>query len=473
MKRMKRIAGILLAAVMVLAMSLPVFADGVSPETTTKTSITVNSAQQGETYKLYKMLDLSASQDKNAYSYKLNNDWETFFKEGGAGAAYVTLNPVGETTYVTWKDDQKTAEKMEAFGKAAATFAAGRSAKAEQTADGTTVVFADLAPGYYLITTTNGTLAMVTTTPADPAQVVNEKNANPIIDKKVQEDSTLLYGEENSAQIGDTVNFQVKITLKKGAKSYVLHDQMDKGLGFQKDSIAIAGLTEGTDYTVVSSSDRLSDNCSFEIQFKQTYLDTITADTTLTVTYSALLNKHASLNAGDKNMAQLTWGDKNHTEWDTTTTKHYEFAVLKYASGDEQKTPLAGATFQLEDKAGNVVKLIKITDTRYRVADGTETDAVDSFVTVSGDVIEINGVDLDKYYLREIKAPDGYNLIKDPVEVTINADNAVVAEIANSTGTLLPSTGGMGTNMIYLIGAVCAVGAAVVLFSKRRMRVNG
>lgn len=471
MKRMKRIAGILLAAVMVLAMSLPVFAEGDSSATTTKTSITVNNAQKDETYKLYKMLDLSISQDKNAYSYTLNEDWKAFFQENGAGAAYVTLNEVGKTTYVTWNDDKSLERDKEAFGKAAAAFAADKSAVATETATGTTVAFTNLNPGYYLITTTNGTLAMVTTSPANPEQVVNEKNANPTIDKKVEEDSTSSYGDANSAQIGDTVNFKVIINVKKGAKSYVMHDKMDDGLTFNADSVAIADLTKDTDYTVVA--DGCVDGCTFEIRFADTYLNSITADTALTVTYTAVLNANADLTNGEKNDAQLTWGDKNHTEWDRTTTTTYQFSVLKYASGDSAKNPLAGATFQLKDKEGNVVKLIKVSDTEYRVANGNEAGAVESFVTVSTDKIVIKGVDLDTYTLHEIKAPDGYNLIKDPKSVTINADNAVIVEIPNSTGTLLPSTGGMGTNMIYLIGAVCAVGAAVVLFSKRRMRVNG
>ena len=306
------------------------------------------------------------------------------------------------------------------------------------------------------------------TTPTNPAATVNEKNADPTIDKKVQEDSNSSWGKNNSAQIGDTVNFQTTITLKKGDKNVVMHDKMEDGLTFSgADSVAIDGLTKGTDYTVVTAG--LSDECDFEIQFTQTYLDSLTADTTLTVTYSAVLNKDADITAGEKNGAKLTWGDASNTEWSETVTKTYQFEVLKYAANDTEKHPLAGATFQLKDASNNVVKLIKVSDTEYRVANGAETGAVDSFTTVASGKIVIKGVDLDTYTLVETAAPAGYNKLKDPVDVTVLDTNALTVEVPNATGTELPSTGGMGTTIFYVVGAILVIGAAVLLITKKRM----
>lgn len=458
MKHAKKFASLLLAIIMVFATATTAFATGTN-------SITVNGAQKGETYKLYKMLDLSVNEVNTAYSYTVNSEWNDFFTTG-AGKDYVDIDTQG---YVTWKADKKDAASMEAFGKAAAAAVSGKTVVATETptADGS-FTFSNLDAGYYLITSTNGTLAIVDTTPINPAATVNEKNADPTIDKKVQENSNSSWGTENSAQIGDTVNFQTTITLKKGAKNVVMHDKMEDGLTFSgADSVAIAGLTKGTDYTVVTTG--LSDGCDFEIQFTQMYLDSLTADTTLTVTYSAVLNKDAKITAGEKNDAKLTWGDASNTEWSETVTKTYQFEVLKYAANDTEKNPLAGATFQLKDASNNVVKLIKVSDTEYRVANGAETGAVDSFTTVASGKIVIKGVDLDKYTLVETAAPAGYNKLKDPVDVTVLDTNALTVEVPNATGTELPSTGGMGTTIFYVVGAILVIGAAVLLITKKRM----
>lgn len=459
MKKTKRIATVLLALVMVLSLSVCAFAAGAN-------SITVNGAQGGETYKIYKMLDLKVDLVKNAYSYTVNDAWNAFFTGEGAGAAYVTI----DNGYVTWKN---SAADMEAFAKAAAKYASENNVTAVATqtpaADGS-FVFENLDAGYYLITSTNGTLAMVDTTPANPNPAVDEKNPNPTVDKKVKEDSTGTWGDSNSAQIGDTVYFQTSVTLMKGAKNYVLHDKMGDELTLNADSITVADLTKDTDYTVVTTG--LTDGCDFEVRFTQSYLDTISTETEVVVTYSAVLNEKAKVESSALNKTQLTWGDKNGTTWDQTETKTYEFAVLKYAGTDSEKNPLAGAVFQLKDANGNVVKLVKVSDTEYRVANGDEAGAVDSFTTVATGKIVIKGVDLDQYTLVETEAPEGYNKLKAPVEVIVNAENALVVDVPNNTGAELPSTGGIGTTIFYVVGGILVVGAAVVLTTRKRMEKN-
>lgn len=278
------------------------------------------------------------------------------------------------------------------------------------TADGS-IAFEGLDSGYYLITSTNGTLSMVETTPLQTAVTVNEKNPNPTIDKKVKENGTA--GTENSAQIGDTVEFEVTINMKKGAENYVMHDKMEDGLTFNKDSVEINGLTKGTDYTVNTPADgiaALQDDCTFEISFAEDYLNSLTADTTLTVTYSAVLNEKADVTAGEKNEALLKWGDKNQTEWSTTTTKTYQFEILKYDAADTSKNPLAGAEFQLKDDTDTVLKLVKESETLYRIANGDEpsVDETETIVTVAADNIVVKGVDQAKYKLVETKSPQGY-----------------------------------------------------------------
>ena len=467
MKKTRKIISVLLMVALLFTLAVPAaFATGTN-------SITVNGAQKSETYKLYKMLDLIVNENQTAYSYTVNTEWNDFFTTG-AGKDYVDIDEQG---YVTWKTGKDTAADMEAFGKAAAAAVSGKTVVANQTptADGS-FTFENLDAGYYLITSSNGTLAIVDTTPTNPDATVNEKNSDHTLDKQVQEDSDSTWGKVNSAQIGDTVNFQTTITVKKGAKNLVMHDKMEDGLSFNADSVAIAGLTKDTDYTVVVSTTEApltdGDGCTFEIRFTQSYLDTITNDTTITVTYNAVLNEKADITNGEKNDAKITWGDASNTEWSETVTKTYQFEVLKYAATDSTKAPLAGATFQLKDASGNVVKLIKVSSTEYRVANGNETGAVDSFTTVDSGKIVIKGVDLDTYTLVETAAPAGYNILKDPVEVTVLATNALTVEVPNASGTELPSTGGMGTTIFYVVGAVLMIGAGVLLVTRRRMHAG-
>ena len=456
MKSMRKCMALLLVVIMTLAMATTAFADSGN-------SITINNAQNGETYTAYKMFNLSVSDDLKAFSYTIANEWNSFFTTG-AGADYITTETAGEV-YVTDVTDAA------ALAQAAAAAVSGKTAAGYATAANGTAVITGLDNGYYLIVSTNGTIAMIDTTPTDPSPEINEKNVNPTIDKSVKEDSTDTFDDENDAQIGDTVEFKTEIQAQKGAKNYVLHDTMDTGLTLKPDSIAVTGLTKNTDYTVVTSN--LNDGCTFEVRFTQTYLDSITSATTLTVTYSAVLNENATL-AGVTNKAKLTWGNQSATTEDITTTTTHSFDVLKYDADDTTKAPLAGAIFELHKGGSAVVKLIKISDTEYRVANGAESGAVDTFTTVGTDAITIFGVDSDDdYTLVEKKAPFGFNLLKDPVSISVEADNSLVEEVPNNAGVELPATGGTGTTMLIVFGSILFMATAIVLVTKKRMYNQG
>ena len=479
MKHVKKLASLLLALTMVFALATTASAAGTN-------TITVNNAQANETYEIYKMLDLVVNDAQTAYSYTVNTAWAGFFGEGGAGAAYVNIDTLG---YVTWKDGKDTAAEMEAFGKAAASFAAGKTAAATQTptADGS-ITFSNLEDGYYLVTSTNGTLAMVLTTPDNPSATVNEKNPDATIEKKVQEDSDSTWGDSNTAQIGDTVNFQTTINARKGAKNYVLHDQMEDGLTLNQNSIVVkvgeTTLTKGTDYTVAFNT---NDGCDFEITFTQTYLDTISGDTTIVVTYSAVLNGNAEIaDATNDNKTQLTYGANSKTEWDTTTTKTFMFDIVKT---DSNYKLLSGAKFELYDAktAGNKIPLVKNADGTYRVATAAESSA-EGFVSavIEAGKVTVKGLDADTtYYLEETEAPAGYNKLGERHEVKIESTNLTTSmtgdtwvtgnggvQITNNAGTELPSTGGIGTTIFYVLGSILVIGAAVLLVTKKRMSNN-
>lgn len=480
MKHVKKLVSLLLAIIMVFAVATTTFAAGTN-------SITVNGAQKDETYKLYKMLDLSVNEEKTAYSYTVNNEWNDFFTTG-AGKDYVDIDTQG---YVTWKAGKNTASDMEVFAKDAAAFASANSLTSVvdpiTPTEDEAITFNNLDSGYYLITSTNGTLAIVDTTTTNSAANVYEKNADSTLDKKVQEDSQAEaegngWGTGNSAQIGDTVYFQVSITLKKGAKNVVMHDKMGAGLTFSgADNVAIAGLTKGTDYTVVTTG--LSDGCVFEIRFTQTYLGNLADEANLIITYSAVLNENADITDGEKNDAKLTWGKNSYTEWSETVTKTFMFDIIKT---DSSKKVLNGAKFELYDAqtAGNKIDLVKGSDGVYRVATAAEKSA-EGFTSavIEAGKATVKGLDANTtYWLEETEAPAGYNKLAGRVEVKIENSNLTTnmtgdiwgtgdggVQITNNTGSLLPSTGGMGTTIFYVVGSILVIGAAVLLITRKRM----
>lgn len=481
MKHVKRIVGFVLALVMVLALSVGAFAAGTN-------TITVKNAVKGQRYELYKILDLSVNENQTAYSYTVNSTWADFFKSpDGKGLTYVNIDTQG---YVTWKDGADVA----AFAKDAEAFAKGLNALKTITADKDgDITFSDLEAGYYLVTSTLGTKATVGTTPGTPNPVIQEKNAVPTNEKEVEEDSTNAYGKTNDADIGQTVNFKSTITAQPGAENYVFEDTMSAGLTYKNDAKVYTDETMTTElaaanYTVNNTP---GDGKTFTITFQQSYLDTITAETKLYVKYSATLNKDAVVGLpGNSNKSTLKYGDSANTKStpeSETITYTWDLDVLKYGNTDKANV-LENAQFVLLNKEKKQVAVVangKLTgwvDVPAEGEDGTiPWNASTILTTNTQGKIEIDGLDSDTYYLREIKAPAGYNALGQDVEVKITRatkaeDSAtltyttVVAEINNQSGTELPSTGGMGTTVFYILGSVLVLGAAVVLVTRKRMK---
>ena len=470
MRHLKKFFGAVVAALMVFAMTVtPAFA--VSGTNNNNGSITINNAIDGHTYSVYQILVLeSYDTDKGAYSYKANDDWADWLK---TQTKYVSIDKQG---YVTWVKDADAA----AFAKAALAHAEEAKIQpvATKTADSTTVEFTGLNLGYYLVDTTVGSLCSLDTT--TPNVEMKEKNKVPPVDKKVQEDSNQSWGDSSTAEIGDTIPFATTITADEGAQNYVLHDDLSDGLTLNKDSIKVTGLTEGKDYTV--TTDGLNDGCDFHVTFTQAYLDTITAETKIEVTYTAVLNENAVIaDAGNPNKTRLEYGDGVYTGWDETTTYTYKVDVVKTDGSNEV---LDGAQFKLYDAKtdGNEIALIKVSDGVYRLAKDGET-GVEYITTVNGE-LEIKGFDANtNYYLEETKAPDGYNKLAERVEIAVKEANidATVnggiwqgggVHVVNKAGSLLPTTGGMGTTIFYVAGGAIVVAAAATLVYRKRMENN-
>ena len=461
MKTMKKLASLLLALAMIFSLATTAFAADKND------SITVNDAKVGETYSAYKMFDLKVNSETEptAYVYTVNSDWAAFFGEGGAGKGYITVDANG---YVTEIINGKTGAAD--LAKAAAEWAT-ENATAFTTdtvgEDESTAVLSGLDDGYWLITSTLGTFAMTETTPDKKAVEINEKNPVNNITKEVEEDSTNDWGVNNDAQIGDVVNFKSTITLNKGTVNVKVTDTMESGLTYNKGTATFSSLDKNGNYTITET-----DN-GFVIEFTETYLASLNGTVDLVLTYDATLNKDAIVLKDGKpeinpqtNNIKLEYGANQKIEKNTETTTHF-FSVHKHAAGKTEN--LAGAVFSLK-KGETFVKLIKIDDTNYRVAKAGEDGAVDTFTTVaSGNIVIWGGDADDDYALEEITPPEGYNKLAEDVAVEVSADNSFVADVENKTGTELPSTGGMGTTLFYVVGGILVAAAAVLLVTKKRM----
>ena len=479
--KMKKIASLLLVLATVLTMTVTAFA--AQEGTLNGGSITINDAVPGETYNIYQLLYLeSYNAETNAYSYKANSAWKTWLE---TQTAYISFNEEG---YVTWVEGAEAAAFAKLAQAQAATMTADGTAVAPAAVEDaaySTVKFDDLKLGYYLVDTSLGALCSLDTT--NPDVIMEEKNEVPTIDKQVKEDSDNTWGDENTAQIGDTVEFKTTIHAKKGAQNYVLHDEMSDGLTLNPDSISVAAgantLVKGTDYTVVTSG--LADNCDFHIVFAQAFLDSISTDTDIVVTYTAVLNEKAVISTdANTNKTKLNYGDKSETQWDETKTYTFKLDIVKTNS---EKKLLTGAKFELYDAqtGGNKIALVKEAERVYRVATDAEKNA-EGFVSavIEAGIVTIKGLDANTtYWLEEIEAPAGFNKLAERVKVEIGNANLSTTftgsgayedtmggvQITNKSGTELPSTGGTGTTIFYVLGSILVVAAGVLLVTKKRM----
>lgn len=486
MKHTKKLASLLLALVMVFALAATAFA------AEKKGSITISSPVDGQTYKAYLMFELeSYNTETGAYSYKITSAWREFVTTG-AGKDYFSID---DQDYVTLKKGVPP-EAAATIAKEAVAYAASNSLSPDATLlKQGNYTASGLTLGYYVVDSSLGALCGLTTT--KPSATIREKNEVPVPEKTVKEDSTGNYGESNTAQIGDTVEFKTVIHAKKGAHKYKLHDQMEAGLTLNQNSITVkVGETElekGTDYTVafnVNCKDKsgAAATCDFEITFTNGYLSTITADTDIVVTYTAVLNENAEIaNATNDNDTVLDYGDDSRSEWDETTTKTFMFDIIKT---DSSMKVLNGAKFELYDAqtAGNKIDLVKVSDGVYRVATTTEkrAEGFTSAVIEAGKAT-VKGLDANTtYWLEETEAPAGYNKLAGRAKVEIKEANLTTTmegdawaegnggvQITNETGTELPSTGGIGTTIFYVLGSVLVIGAAVLLVTKKRMSTKG
>lgn len=526
---MKKILNTIL--VLALLVLVPTFVVNAQSGTNGNTgTITINKAVEKHTYTIYQVLKLeSYDTDKGAYTYTIGEDWEDFILSEGIRDVYVkaTQNGVddnGQPIYIVrWVDGADKA----AFAKAAITYAKAVNTdtdeennianKGSKVADASKVVsFTGLNLGYYLVDSTVGVLCNLTTT--KPDATVEEKNSVPTVEKEVKRENEGedKFDEENTASIGDTLDFRTKINVTAGAENYVLYDKMDAGLtfkGFGEDDFAVYLIKKDTDDEVeVANTNYVSSLCTgneatvctFKVDFTDAFELTIADGDTIIVKYSALLNENAFIKGdatdeSNTNETYVKYGDGTESTHDKTETYTYKFDLVKT---DKVDILLDGAQFKLYDDEtnGNEIKVVFDEEKGlYRKATSTENG---TSIVVTDGMVTIIGLGNGEYWLEETVAPNGYNKLTSRVKVEIKDANLIAktlenqtatndetvnsdtnqsfpltgvkyveggVRVINSTGAELPTTGGIGTMLFVIIGSVMVLGFGVLLVTKLRI----
>ena len=503
MKHIKKLASLLLVLVMVFALATTAFAEE------TAYSITINNSAKDHTYEAYQIFtgDLSGTTLSNIV-------W-------GSGVSEAGQTALGDAAAKA--ETLKTEADAKAFAKAVAPYLTTAAGSANTVTDGKYVI-SGLAAGYYLVKDQDGSLTgdadayteyiikVVSDTTATP------KSSVPTVEKKVKDtnDSTGVTSDwQDSADydIGDSIPFQLKATLANNVSSYttykvVFHDTLSKGLTYNNDAKVYIGGTETNGFTVTAT-----------VNADGTTTLTVSCDdvkalgagnsSVITVEYTAKLNEKAVLgSAGNPNEVYLEYSNNpnkseagsnetGETPKDVVIVFSYKTIINKV---DSENKPLTGAAFKLE-------KLIKgkdgAADTWTTVKEFTVDETTTSFT--------FSGLDDGQYKLTETKTPAGYNTI-DPIYFVIEATHGETADVptlktlnayltdangnkqtemkdgesvnigtvdltagsitttvVNKSGSELPSTGGIGTTIFYVLGGVLVLAAVVLLVTKKRM----
>lgn len=467
MKNMTKFLTTLFATLTLLFVGGQVNAQSVDTGAGGEASITIDNAAQGQTYTIYKLFDATVD-GKGAISYKVptgkNFTGNDFFSVDKSGNVLAKDNiDVSSDAFKTWAAGFGTEVK---------------SAKAEDN----TLVFSNLTYGYYYVKSSLGTTITVDST--NPNATIKDKNTtNPDIPndgaKKIVVNGATT--SETTAKIGDVIDYKIAFN----ATNYVTTSGTDSKLI--------------TKYTIVDTPSDLEINQSTvkvtvdgkEVTVTPTYgtdgkmtieLAWVKADGKTTIYNSpaeVVVTYKATVKAGAQDGTASNSAKISYTTADGETpipdpnpdpdpkVYTYQFTLNKTSKEDGSDT-LTGAEFKLYDAAsgGSEIKVVKNTDGTYRVADAGENGQV-----IEAGKVVIKGLkgDNTKYYLEEIKAPNGYNILTERKEVSISSTATNTSNVVNKKGAELPSTGSFGTTMFYIAGSVLLLAAFVYMISKRRM----
>lgn len=527
MKSMKKLVTLLLSLVMLCALAMPAMAD----ETTY--SITINGAKDHEytAYQVLKGVyfhgDGKNHTDENK-EYLSDVQWGDAVDSNALltalkgstviGSDFTNKTSAEDVAYVLQGYDNKS-EKLDEFarivGKNLKTDVAGKSGTA--SGENNTATISGLTAGYYFVKDTGtigaGEIATKFLVKVVGNATVDIKATAPSIEKEIVGGDD---GNHTTVNVGDDVEFKLTAKVPDMASfdkyTFTISDTLSNGLTFKKDTVAVTigdkVLAANTNYTLTPPN---TDN-TFTITFTKDQLANYVVHgtgATIVVTYKATLNSNALTTDKESNKATLKYSNNPNVDGTGTVTTpdvpvyiyDFDIDIDKYddtdnkAEQDANKTKkLANAEFVLykevtEENA--TVKYYYQWDDTAKVVKWVKekAQATPKTTTVEGKA-SFQGIAAGDYFLEETKAPDGYNKLKDPVPVKITANydndgkltgtsadaNTMVngqyiqkVEVPNKAGAVLPSTGGIGTTIFYVLGSILALGAAVLLIAKKRM----
>lgn len=426
-----------------------------------------------------------------------------------------------DVAYVLQTMKDKSAELDEfarIVGKNLKTDATGKSGTA--SAENGKATINELTAGYYFVKDT-GTIGADEIATKFLVKVVGNATVDikadaPTIDKKIVDN-----GDTNhtSANIGDKVEFKLTAKVPDMANfdtyTFTISDTLSKGLTFDAQSVVVnigdVRLEATTNYKLTAPTNPEKDN-TFAIEFTKAQLGNNVkhdAGATIVVTYNATLNSNALTTDKESNKATLKYSNNPAGDGTGTVTTpdvpvyiyDFDIAIYKYDDTDnkaeqtaDKTKKLANAEFvlykEVVENSATVKYYYQWDDTAKKVKWTTDQAQATREVTLTDGKTSFKGIASGKYFLEETKAPDGYNKLKTPVEVEITADydpetgkltntNTIqnvtdgqyirTVEVPNKAGAVLPSTGGIGTTIFYVLGSILALGAAVLLIAKKRM----
>lgn len=519
---MKKVFAAAAAIATVFGLAATTVATANAADNATLTVSTTDAKFAGKTVNAYKMFSATVSSDGKAVSHTLTDEWKPFFKDSTAsglnGATDANVNDKANEYVSKLKGDDLVAFAAKASNwvqaKANIKAAATATVSTGATNGNYTATFNGLDYGYYVVAVPGATLANASgqyaaLVPVHSTSVdASIKGALPTVVKKVNGESA------TSAKIGDPLTFTLTSTIPDmsaySTYTFNFKDTLSKGLSFkQVDSVKVGDttLTKDTDYTV-STSEGSDKNTLLTVTMLNFKNQQTNAGKTITVTYTATLNKDAVVGGhGNTNSATIQYsnnpstGGTGESEPSKVRVFTYGFTVDKYTGDkyDDAATRLAGAEFTLTPKNDSTpISFVRVNagsateNAVYRVAKADETGTT-TIITPENGKVEFQGLKNGEYTLTETKAPAGYNKLASAIGVKVDgknngtdttnatvtitynnngsvydqtASNGVIP-VQNKSGVVLPGTGGMGTIAFTVIGVlVIALGVAWTLKRK-------
>ena len=467
MKTMRKLFRVLLALAMTLALAVPAFA----AETTG--SITITNPQGDHTYTAYKIFDVTYSGDN--YSYTIS-DTDTAFNtvKAYADVAANGLNLTAVADTGKYNVSSGVGFSAASFAQHLKTNVGSLGTGTDFTTDGNTMKASGLALGYYFVSSTSGTVCELAT--AKDIQI-RDKNEVPEIKKDVDDN-------DRTVEIGQKLTYTItgKVPSTKGYDefTYQVTDTMTEGLTFNKDvKVTIGGVDVTSAATITNNENGFVASVNM-----MHYQDQI--DKPVVITYTATVNEKAIQSDKETNTATLKYSNDpaNKDSFKESSVKvevfSFNIVINKYATGNEN-TKLEGAKFVLKNNDGKYYKCDTATKAVSWVDDKSAATEVS---TDANGAARFDGLQAGTYSLEETVAPAGYNQLTKDITIVLDkngsatidgaasapgADHSLTTGVANSTGTLLPETGGAGIVTFVALGALAVICSGVFLVTNKRM----